>query len=222
MYYLTPYKYYIDYKKLVKYLWIKYSSSLYDSQVMKDCKMINYCINHKKDYIDYKTGKILLTYDKAINIYLSGIYYNDKDYKRCNQLLKADNSRYNRLIKRIIKFINYGDCVFFTLTFNDNTLNNTSDKTRRKYVSKFLKSISYNYIANIDFGDENNREHYHGICLLNEPDKINLWKYGFSNVQTINNDLNDVGKLSHYIIKLGKHFQKESVKRNYVIYSINR
>lgn len=180
-------------------------------------KKIIYCDIHKCDFVDFNSGDILLTYKDAIE--LQSFYKNTKVYKKTLNFIHAKNKRYNNLINRIIFYLNIGSCCFFTLTFNDETLNKTTELTRRKYVRRFLKSLSNFYIANIDFGLENNREHYHGVIVLDDLSLISNWSYGFSNAQFIRDKRTDVNRISNYILKIANHFVKETTKNNYCIYS---
>lgn len=100
--------------------------------------------------------------------------------------------------------------VFLTLTFNEQTLNNTNYKTRRVYVSRFLKSQSDFYIANVDYGGDYGREHYHAV-IYGKVD-YTLWqRYGAVNGRAMRiTDINDVIALSKYITKITKHALKQS------------
>jgi len=114
-----------------------------------------------------------------------------------------------------------GDCLFLTLTFNDNTLNQTSAETRRKYVRRYLKQFNCAYVANIDFGSENGREHYHAVINTSRID-LALWRsYGNINVERVRNKSIELNKtrLSKYISKLSNHAIKETTRRCCLIYS---
>ena len=109
-------------------------------------------------------------HEKAISVFH---YYGDnKDIFAMGQ--KININRYQR-VKRlgyrltqyfsIIDIAKRGQLYFGTLTFSDKVLDKTTEKTRRRYVVRFLNDISISYVANIDFGKENEREHYHCIFL---------------------------------------------------------
>lgn len=119
-----------------------------------------------------------------------------------------------RLRKRIENlFSNYDNLIFVTLTFADSVLSSTSSDTRRKYVQRFLKSTCNEYVANIDFGFDDNythREHYHAICT-NDID-FSKWHYGIINFKRIN--VKNAGALTHYINKLTNHAYKLSTRLN--------
>lgn len=141
-----------------------------------------------------------------------------------NECIKIDNANYRRVKRlkdRVAKMLNKGKCIFLTLTFNDLTLANTTDKERRVAVVRYLKMFKSDYVANIDFGANNHREHYHALIVA---DKVNYskWnKYGNINGQKVRlRDIeSDKTKLSKYIAKLTNHAIKETTKRNALIYS---
>lgn len=154
-----------------------------------------------------------------------GKYYLDTARKLNN----SDFSRVRRLKRRIARYLSLGQCIFATLTFSDDVLNNTNEKTRRKYVQLYLRSKSNHYVANIDFGSDSEyvdrhgvtrkateREHYHALILKDFiPDK---WPYGnalFEKVHKTNSET----LIAKYITKLSRHYVKKSVRRNYCIYS---
>lgn len=57
-----------------------------------------------------------------------------------------------------------------TITFSDDMLAEWGEKWRREQVQMLLKSACADYIADIDFGERNGREHYHFIGLLSRDD----------------------------------------------------
>lgn len=138
-------------------------------------------------------------------------------YNEARRIAKSDYKRNNTLKNRIKHFMNMGNCIFLTLTFRDDVLQNTKPKSRRAYVTRFLKSCSQHYVANIDFGGQTNREHYHGIVVTDYVD-LSQWKYGFSYAEKIIQSSNPL-VLAKYVSKLANHAVKETCKRNALIYS---
>lgn len=134
------------------------------------------------------------------------------------RIINADSVRRKRLRKRIESMFDKGTVVFLTLTFDDECLQSTISQSRRDYVRKFLKSISSDYVANVDFGKEKGREHYHAVCLT-EVDDFSNWTYGFYKAQKIRKDGVDALRVAKYISKLTNHAIKETTKRNALIYS---
>lgn len=173
-------------------------------------KKLRYCANLHQDFI-YKD--ICLKKDQRRDFYNYLCQFYDM-----NKIKKDNNSYYakrQRLKKRIRKMLDSGvDCYFITLTFNDETLLTTKDKTRRKYVQQFLKENCADYVANIDFGKKNGREHYHGVVCC---ENLNDWDYGFKKYELIVVD-NDIA-LSSYITKLSAHAIKDSTVRSHLIYA---
>ena len=136
-----------------------------------------------------------------------------------NQTLLTNRwKRVKRLRIRAEQMILSNHAVFVTLTFRDDVFETTSVETRRRYVARFLKQSCDTYVANIDFGEKNGREHYHAIV----DSKINPleWKYGSCNVERIRPCKNDSVAVSKYLTKLTSHAIKESTGHAYrLIYS---
>ena len=136
------------------------------------------------------------------------------------RLYENYRKRNQRLRKRISNIIDC-DSLFLTFTFTDDVLNSTSRDTRQIYVRRFLKSISTNYVANVDFGAENGREHYHAVISGIDFDMSDWDQYGFSDCRTIGrkDDECTSSKISKYIYKLSNHATKETTRRKKIIYS---
>lgn len=139
-------------------------------------------------------------------------------YDEAERIVNADNARRKRLRARIDSMFDKGKVVFLTLTFNDEVLSSTSSQSRRDYVRKFLKSVSKEYVGNVDYGAENGREHYHAV-ILTDIDDFSSWTYGFYKALTVRKDGVDALRVAKYISKLTNHAIKETTKRNALIYS---
>ena len=96
--------------------------------------------------------------------------------------------RQQRLRQRINDMLLLGPCLFLTLTFNDDALQKTTPKQRRVAVSRYLKQFDCKYIANIDFGFENHREHYHAVIQSKKIDLSSWHKYGGIKVEKVRNN----------------------------------
>lgn len=107
--------------------------------------------------------------------------------------------------------------IFGTLTFNEEALTKTSKVTRRRYVARFLTSQCESYIANIDYGDENEREHYHFVAMVKNKIKKDSWKYGFDSYRTIPQTRQGLQKVKSYLLKLNNHSYKTSTRNERVI-----
>lgn len=188
----------------------------------KDVKKIDY-----GNYSRYFLHQPIEKYDNLmIDLTIKhGKYYLDTARKLNN----SSFSRIRRLKKRITRYLSLGRCIWATLTFSDDVLNSTSVTTRRKYVQKYLKGISKHYIANIDFGSDDqyvdrhgvtrkgtSREHYHALILIDYIDE--KWTYGWTKFLVVHKSDSEIC-IAKYINKLANHYLKKSVKRNYCIYS---
>lgn len=158
---------------------------------------------------------------KYINAYCYFLE-NEAVKKTCYNLCNARRQRTKRLNKKITDMLFVGQCYFITLTFTDVTLNSTNDLTRRRYVSRYLKSQTPYYIANIDFGAQREREHYHAV-VFGQMDFTPWHKYGAIKCKTIFTKFNDSStvKLAKYITKLTNHALKNTAKNFRCIYSKN-
>lgn len=136
-----------------------------------------------------------------------------KDYDKIRQVTK-------RVRRRITELMVFTPCSFLTLTFTDEVLASTSEETRRRYVSRFLKSISENYVGNIDYGKTTEREHYHAVVEGQDLD-LTGWTYGFTKcIKCGYTDIiTDSARLSKYINKLSNHATKRTTKGKKIIYS---
>lgn len=146
-------------------------------------------------------------------------YYSKDILKLADKINGNFYKRKSRLRNRITRMLDTGNCLFITLTFNDIVLNKSSYDIRRRYVREFLKEYSDYYIANIDFGEKNGREHYHAILLA---DKVSnrSWRYGAINFKKIHKDKKSIEAISLYVNKLSNHALKKSTGRSFpLIYS---
>lgn len=125
-------------------------------------------------------------------------------------LSKADQARKKRKyrIKKYIDnmFVCYEkDLYFTTLTFRDDVLSHTQERTRYLYVQQFLNELSKDYIANQDHGSLRQREHYHAVVAL-DSGKLKMWDYGFIQWKPIKEQ--NSSRISKYICKLSNHAGK--------------
>ena len=110
-----------------------------------------------------------------------------------------------------------GNCIFLTFTFTDEVLAKTNEDTRRQKVRRYLSSYNCEYVANIDFGKKNGREHYHALIQCNNVD-YNAFDYGALNGERVRST-NDFAKLAKYISKLTNHAIKDTAKGSRLIYN---
>ena len=139
--------------------------------------------------------------------------------KECLRINGASFKRAKRLETRINAIISQFDSVFLTLTFTDKALSETSALTRRRMVSRFLRSFNAPYVANIDFGVDDSktkREHYHAVIGSQSID-YSLWPYGAVNGKRIK--VKNDKALAKYVSKLSNHAIKEQARRSALLYS---
>lgn len=144
------------------------------------------------------------------------------DWEENYRIYHSTVSRNTRLKDRISSMLSEGQCLFVTLTFRDNVFETTTSDTRHQAVKRFLGSFNTDYVANIDYGSQNGREHYHAVILLDRKSfKYDLWyrRYGAVNVKTIVNSVNSPTRLGKYISKLTNHAIKVTCRGNRIIYS---
>lgn len=109
--------------------------------------------------------------------------------------------------------------VFGTLTFREDVLEKTSKKTRRRYVARFLNECTEEYLANIDYGKQEEREHYHFLAVVKAKISKDSWKYGWDYYQSVKIDLKSIRKARNYILKLNSHSYKESTRQDRILRS---
>lgn len=107
--------------------------------------------------------------------------------------------------------------IFGTLTFKDKVLSYTSERTRQRYITWYLKNNTIHYIANIDFGSKNNREHYHFIALVDKKLNCKDWKYGASKFQLVPLKKEDLKRTKNYLLKLNNHSYKNTTRQKRII-----
>ena len=155
----------------------------------------------------------------AIDEYARLSHLHGYDWHIAHNINKAYYSRVARLKRSITTIVASGSAYFLTLTFNDYALTNSLPGSRRQNVYRYLKSISVDYVANVDYGDDKGREHYHAVLSLPHGKTSIKWCYGFFKVIKIGKQESDIVKLSKYISKLTNHALKETARNKRIIYS---
>lgn len=199
---MSDYYEYIEMQRKVSIAIFRYQNYLKTGEPMKLCA---------GDY----------TYDQALDIDSYMKTNNTALWKECEKINHAYYQRVRRLKERIANMLENGKNLFLTLTFRPKVISKTKDKTRREYVTNYLKQFNCEYVANIDFGEEHETEHYHAVL---NTDFINplTWKYGNLDVRRVRDCTDkelDCIRLAKYVAKLTNHAIKETAKRNYMIYS---
>ena len=137
-------------------------------------------------------------------------------WHEANKVRTANQKRVQRLKHRIASYIKQGPCLFLTLTFTDEVLQSTTEDTRRQYVRRFLSKYG-DFVANIDYGEENGREHYHAVLRTDKRVDYTDWQGGNCDGKKIYNE-NDTA-LAKYICKLTNHAIKTTTKQCRILYS---
>lgn len=122
-----------------------------------------------------------------------------------------------RLYEKLVRWSVEDVVSFVTLTFNDETLDHTIFSVRKGYVKLCLDKSCLDWVANIDFGEKNGREHYHAIVKGCQNKVLtDLWSgNGFLKIDTVSEVS---GSLCEYIDKLCNHALKESVGFHQLMY----
>ena len=143
------------------------------------------------------------------------------------RLYKGNERRKQRIKERITRMLETEKAIFLTLTFSDSMFSrNCSAETRRRYVRRFLREQCADYLANIDFGSTNQREHYHAVVV--PKTKIDFARYrkqfneSMINAQHIRVDSNSIKFVGQYINKLTNHALKENGHYKRLIFCRNQ
>lgn len=169
----------------------------------------------------------------------------ESDYKEYQRYSNIDKQRYLRFKERVSYMLTYFHCAFLTLTFRNDVLDSTSEETRRRYVSYYLHDLTPYYVANIDYGDKTQREHYHALIAFVDEYKLNefmddhcpslIWcetaskklpylddvwskKYGWGTAIRTASEDDDKTRLAKYITKLSSHAYKLSTKGDSLVH----
>ena len=156
--------------------------------------------------------------------------FTKEELDECKRLNKSFYARLQRLRDRINDMLQ-SNCLFLTLTFTNERLENTTAKARREYIRDYLNNQNgLCYIANVDYGkvekyvDEQgeirigtHREHYHAII---QTERVNPKDYKWGNIDIERVYVNtEPSRLAKYVNKLTNHAVKATTKRQAVIYS---
>ena len=136
---------------------------------------------------------------------------------RINQNKYARARRLRRYVERMVEADR--GAFLLTLTFRDDVLK-LKPKTRREYVKTWLRTHCRYYVANIDYGSKNGREHYHAVVYGIDESGLNEWaeKYGFTDARLVGDKDSDKKAVSKYIAKLTNHAIKETTKSSRILY----
>lgn len=174
---------------------------------------------HLIEYVDESTGEL-----KWANTYDLKQALKDDNATEW-RLLDAKHQRNKRLYRRVANIVKTNRALFITLTFNNEFFSrDLNDESIARIVKRYLKANCKQYVANIDFGGNKGRLHYHAIV---EPleDKLNLKQWrdmtNNSNINVkhiITNDLSVI-RTAKYINKLTNHSLKDNGYYKRLIFS---
>lgn len=199
---------------------------------MKDKEQRTYLIENGiyKQYINerkmlIKNGVVFITNDFKLNYSLFTIPY--ENLKICERIRRCYKAQREKVEYHIMYLFNKKDwdLFFVTFTFTDKALT-TKPNTRKQNIIRLLSRCD-DYILNIDYGTNTDREHYHSILAIrkgtyeirkeNGHIKLSIldnYKMGTYDVKEIRKTDDDKKRLSRYIAKLTMHSVK--VKQKYI------
>lgn len=141
------------------------------------------------------------------------------------KILKNRYNKISRIKKRFVWLIvKYRYQYFLTFTFDSHYIDKT-DRTKRDLIKKTLLSFDNDikYIVNVDYGKQNEREHYHAIVGTNNSDNLrDFLKLNYpclTSCDLINTGIDDIKKVSKYINKLSNHCLKDSTKGKRILFN---
>lgn len=181
----------------------------------------------KQFYTTYQeTKKVDNVVSECINITNQNIqalcqlldeHFTEVEEIACGQLNAARRNRALRLRKYIEAMrLAFPKIYFVTLTFSDEFID-SKDETKRDHVKRCLHKYSPYYIANVDYGKQFGRLHYH--CITTEFIKPKMWKFGSVKTKLIKDTPTDRVKVSKYAVKYSNHALKETNKTQKCLYS---
>ena len=180
--------------------------------------------NYKKVVVNYlidNDGEVF--YSLPTNSWNEMLAPYRKGYNMIDCADRLNESKYRKAKKvrdKITSLVLSNTALFITLTFNDKTMAKTDTEKRRRLVQRYLKQNCNEYVANIDFGKTNGREHYHAV--VSDTLCLQSWfKYGSIDVMHIRPFESSPKALSKYITKLTNHALKVGSIAPRLIYSRN-
>lgn len=161
---------------------------------------------------------------------------------RClNQLQDARRQKGYRIKEQLKYYIIRGyKLVFATFTFNDESIKQ-DEIYLKKHIYRLLNKCPdiVDYIGNVDYGEENERIHYHYILVMNKDfipeikvrsqnhngkyqkfnsvENINIkYKKGYTTYELIGTDIDDYERVTKYITKLTLHAIKKTTENKLI------
>lgn len=154
------------------------------------------------------------SYEKTYReLQIKGYKNEDAMFKAFEKVKKNFNNMKQRLYNRIYE-IQKEKGYFITLTYKGDTPN---VEKAHKHLKRWCFVNCDLYVANIDFGELNDRIHHHVVCVPKHNNLVKSWKYGNINILKIRDSKVDGRKAVMYVSKLMNHAIKETA--DYIIRS---
>lgn len=150
-------------------------------------RLHDYVIKHPEFNIDTVYDQVLTNHKKAI-------------WKLQHRI----SDRINHMIE------NKTNVYFLTLTFSDKNLplNDAQKIKSGNTIHDFMiKNNVSMYVANVDYGKENGRFHWHAVAMSKNPFSHEFWTMGAVNFKKVPKTSIPL-KLTRYLIKLKRHATK--------------
>ena len=183
------------------------------------------------DHGTYDLFEVVMTMEDARRILFPEM--TPEEIIECERMSKSRYQQRKKIYDHLMfLFKGNWDLYFITWTFSDEILNSTKSSTRKQKVIRSLSKCFVDYINNIDYAPDTNREHFHsvvakknasetmyfeyekGVKHIKFHDLDCLYKYGHYKVVPIRLSETDAKTIAGYIAKLTSHSIK--VKQSYV------
>ena len=133
--------------------------------------------------------------------------------KAIDNTIKSEQKYRSRIKKRTEQILTHNYVYFMTYTFNETSLNTTTEKQHIKKIKATLSQATL-YMINNDYGTLNDRYHYHALASF-EHEYITTfmdnWQYGYTKIKRI--ITYDAKSIYEYIMKLSNHATKKAVAK---------
>lgn len=128
-----------------------------------------------------------------------------RELVKAKKARRARKLRISKYLKSMFMAYDAEKLYFLTITF-DNDAFKAKSSTRYQNVSRYLNAISYDYMANLDYGSKNKREHYHAV-VASDKDLFSLSiPHAFIHYKRIVS--RNPKRIAKYLSKLTNHAQK--------------
>ena len=133
--------------------------------------------------------------------------------KAIDNTIRSEQKYRSRIKKRTEQILTHYYVYFMTYTFNETSLNTTTEKQHIKKINATLSQATL-YMINNDYGGLTDRFHYHALASFeHEYDTtfMDTWQYGYTKIKRI--ITYDTKSIYEYIMKLSNHATKKAVAK---------